>query len=275
MRIPGWLSASLACPRCGVPLGNGLAAGRCPGCLLAFPSPAATSIDLRGDRDPDSGWCARQQHMEREYDTLLDDGDHAARAFENDYRTIAGILRECTGRILDVGGGIGVTREWLPADDDYVLLEPSDLWRDRRWLAWSGRFPSLTRPVVHVRAFGEALPFSSGTFDVVLHLWTLNHMADPTTAVREALRVLRVGGRLVAVLEEARPGWRDVTAASGDSVIGRARAAAQRFAAMARPLELQPDHIAVNETLLTRAAGARLVSRRWTGPYLTVVLESR
>ena len=82
--------------------------------------------------------------MEREYDALLDDGDHAARAFENDYRNIAHILRDCRGRVLDVGGGIGVTREYLPANHRYVLVEPSDLWRDPRWQAWADRQPPGT-----------------------------------------------------------------------------------------------------------------------------------
>jgi SAM-dependent methyltransferase len=213
--------------------------------------------------------------MEQEYDTLLNDGDHAARAFQNDYRTIAGILAECKGRVLDVGGGIGITREWLPSEEDYVVLEPSELWSDARWLAWSDRFPSLTRPAVHFRGFAEALPFARGTFDVVLHLWTLNHVGDATLSVQEGLRVLRPGGRFVAVLEEARLTWRDVRAKHTDATLAqRGRHAIRVLAAMARRPPLQPDHAVVDETVLTKAAGARLVSRDRVGPYLAVVLEA-
>ena len=213
--------------------------------------------------------------MEREYSSLLDDGDHAARAFENDYATIAGLLRECGGRILDVGGGIGVTREWLPSDTDYVLVEPSDLWRDARWLSWNHRFPSIIRPVAQVRAFAEALPFAAGTFDVVLHLWTLNHVADVPLSVREGLRVLRRHGRFVAVLEEARPTWRDIVGAGAAATQAeRVRHVLRTLDAITRRPPLQPDHAFVNEKVLTRAARTRLVSRHWSGPYLTIVLES-
>ena len=207
MHIPAWLSACLACPRCRAPLKSSVMPGRCPTCQLELPAPTVTSIDLRGDREPGPGWRSRQQYMECEYDHLLNDGDHAARAFQNDYRTIAGILRECEGRILDVGGGIGVTREWLSSDEGYVLVEPSDLWSDSRWFAWASSFSCLARPTVqHPRVCG-GVAVQSRYFDVVLHLWTLNHVADVALSVREGLRVLREGGRFVAVLEEAQPTW--------------------------------------------------------------------
>lgn len=274
MLIPEWLRARLVCPACTAPLESGLTRGRCPGCGLEFPVPTSTLIDLRGGVEPDPTWHARQQYMEREYDLLLDDGDHAARAFEIDYGNIAGILGECTGRILDVGGGIGITREWLPSGTDYVLLEPSFMWSDSRWLAWTERFPCLSRPPVHIRAFAESLPFSADTFDVVLHLWTLNHLVDGTRGVHEGLRVLRSGGRLVAVLEEMRPAWRDLWTVTGTTLRARGRVALERLVAMTRPAPLQPDHVAVSERVLTRAMGARVLYRGWTGPYLTVVLKA-
>jgi SAM-dependent methyltransferase len=271
--IPDWLSGRLACPHCRLPLEALPDVWRCPACALALPSPADRSMDLRGAFEPDEDWRIRQRHMERDYGQLLDDGDHAARGFENDYGAIASILRECEGRILDVGGGIGVTRHWLADDREYVLLEPSDIWQDARWQQWAGRFPCLARQPLHLRAFAEALPFSSGTFDAVLHLWTLNHVADAPRSIREGLRVLRPGGRLVAVLEEARPTWGDAWRASaGRSAAGRMAAVAAAAARRASPL--QPDHAPVDERLLTRAAGVRVRLRQWAGPYLAIVVES-
>jgi SAM-dependent methyltransferase len=274
MAIPDWVRDHLACPGCTTPLASALTLGRCSGCSFVFPIPSSTLIDLRGGGDQDARWRARQEFMEREYDLLLDDGDHAARAFEIDYRNIAGILRECSGRILDVGGGIGITREWLPSEADYLLLEPSAMWADSRWLAWTDRFPCLKRPPVHVRAFAESLPFLSNTFDVVLHLWTLNHVIDARRGVREGLRVLRRGGRLIAVLEEMPRSWSDVWNAAGTTLGKRARAVTDKVTAIIRPAPLQADHIAVRETVLTKGAGARVISRAWTGPYLTFILEA-
>ena len=262
MEIPAWLSPHLACPRCqDGPSARHRAAALC-GLRLALPQPTATSVDLRGDWTPDPRWLARQHYMEHEYDALLDDGDHAARAFQNDYRTIGALLDECKGRIVDVGGGIGVTREWLGSAEHYVLVEPGDIWRDSRWLAWADCFPCIAQPVVHIRAYAEALPFAAGTFDVVLHLWTLNHVADVRLSVQEGLRVLRRGGRLVAVLEEAPTTWRDVIAAqAGAYGLQRARAALRALAAMTWRPPMQADHVAVDERILTRDAScARAVS---------------
>lgn len=43
-----------------------------------------------------------------------------------------------------------------------------------------------------------ALPFRSGAFDSVIAAFSLNHVSDPAAALREAARVLRCGGSVVA-----------------------------------------------------------------------------
>jgi len=43
---------------------------------------------------------------------------------------------------------------------------------------------------------GEALPFRPGSFDVVFSNSVLEHVRDPAQVLREAVRVLRAGGRL-------------------------------------------------------------------------------
>jgi len=48
---------------------------------------------------------------------------------------------------------------------------------------------------------GEHLPHASNNFDNVTILFVLHHAADETSVLKEALRVLRVGGRLI-VLED-------------------------------------------------------------------------
>jgi SAM-dependent methyltransferase len=48
----------------------------------------------------------------------------------------------------------------------------------------------------NLRAFGEALPFRDGAFDVVMSYQTLEHVSDPEAVLGEMLRVLRKGGGL-------------------------------------------------------------------------------
>ncbi len=43
-------------------------------------------------------------------------------------------------------------------------------------------------------AAGEALPFASGSFDVVVSNYALEHVQDPERVMQEVVRVLRVGG---------------------------------------------------------------------------------
>jgi SAM-dependent methyltransferase len=70
-------------------------------------------------------------------------------------------------------------------------------------VAWIGVDSSPTqlarnpyRPVV--LADMRALPFRSGAFGEVTHLWCLYHLEDPRSAIREAKRVLQSGGRYFA-----------------------------------------------------------------------------
>ena len=49
------------------------------------------------------------------------------------------------------------------------------------------------------RAELESLPMDAGTLDVALMVLVLHHLADPSTAIREAARVLKPGGRLLVV----------------------------------------------------------------------------
>ncbi|MHB8577957.1 MAG: class I SAM-dependent methyltransferase [Dehalococcoidia bacterium] len=96
------------------------------------------------------------------------------------------VAPELSGRVLDVGCGEGRLASLL---DDGITWVGAD--SSRTQLA-----ANPYRPVV--LADMRALPFRDGAFDAVTHLWCLYHLDDPAVAIREAQRVLRVGGRYYA-----------------------------------------------------------------------------
>ena len=69
----------------------------------------------------------------------------------------------------------------------------------------------LSRPSQNVRFIegtAEALPLPDDSVSVLWSIATVHHWADLDAGLREALRVFRPGGRLVAVERRTRPGAR-------------------------------------------------------------------
>ena len=61
----------------------------------------------------------------------------------------------------------------------------------------------------------QALPFADETFDVITHGYLLRYLGDLVTGLVEQFRVLRPGGRVVALETSPRPkGWRGAIAAA-------------------------------------------------------------
>jgi SAM-dependent methyltransferase len=104
-------------------------------------------------------------------------------------------------RVLDVGCGDGPLRAELSAWPPVVGLDAAA--------------PMVqAHPAPAVRADVRRLPFAGASFDAVTALNVLYHLADPRTALREARRVLRSGGTLLASAiarddpPEMTPFWR-------------------------------------------------------------------
>lgn len=86
------------------------------------------------------------------------------------------------GRVLDIGGFDGYWAACLEGCEATVLdMDISPI------------HPAVT----YVRGDGARLPFKDAAFDVVYSLDVMEHVPDERLLIKDALRVLRPGGRLV------------------------------------------------------------------------------
>jgi SAM-dependent methyltransferase len=91
-------------------------------------------------------------------------------------------------RILDAGCGVGMyVRAFRRFSDDVYGIDVD-----------ADKIAEASRELPNLQvAPAESLPFEDNFFDVVLSHETLEHVHDDHAAAREAVRVLRPGGRLV------------------------------------------------------------------------------
>jgi len=101
--------------------------------------------------------------------------------------------RHVHGRLLDVGCGTMVARQWLAGC--YATYTGVDL-ADSRYLG-DARLSAIAR--------AEQLPFKAGTFDTVLGLSMLTYLPEPARMLEEARRVLAPGGVLVLEFTQTAP----------------------------------------------------------------------
>jgi len=101
------------------------------------------------------------------------------------------------GLILDVGGGVGTVREFLPSTVKFVSIDPFINAVHNIPPAKKNAYRCLSQKLNFVAATAEFVPFVAEAFDWVHMRSVLDHVQVPELALLEALRVLNSGGRVL------------------------------------------------------------------------------
>jgi demethylmenaquinone methyltransferase/2-methoxy-6-polyprenyl-1,4-benzoquinol methylase len=150
------------------------------------------------DKDPDEV-AAMFDGVANRYD-LVNDLLSLGRTRAWRRATTATIAPAAGMKILDMAAGTGSSSQPLAAAGADVI--PADF-SDGMLAAGRIRLPHLP----FTKADALNLPFPAEAFDVVTFSFGLRNTADIDKALREALRVTKVGGRLV-IAEFSHPVWR-------------------------------------------------------------------
>lgn len=277
-----FLKPLLVCPICKGELTHSSGALTCTECREHFPQPSSDWFNLLPAHvleHDESDWEERQEKMEKWYNDL--DTDEAVHCFTIDYKPYAPLLATLSGRILDLGGGNGVVRHYLPDEAQYVSLDPSLDWLQAEWSSLADAFPCLETPPDFVRGVGEHLPFQVQAFDAVLAFWSLNHVSQPEAVFHEVHRVLKPGGKFLVILEDMEPGWLDLLRKPfrrrGKRHVAAVAGKKLRCMLPTQQWPVQEDHIRLRESELRKWSRGRfeIAQRAWIGRYLSFTFRKK
>ena len=132
----------------------------------------------------------RLEYYRAEYAARVMDWTPATARYE---RRAAALLSAST-RVLDLGCGRGGISERLHTRGRWIGIDPDGA------SVREHRVGSLAR----AQAGAGRLPFPAATFDLVVSSWVLEHLPDPDAVFQEVSRVLKPGGRFLALTPNAR-----------------------------------------------------------------------
>lgn len=118
-----------------------------------------------------------------------------------EWHAIRRLLPPMRGRALDVGAGRGIASYALAREGFAVTALEPDASALVGAQAIRGLAIASNLTIEVAQEFSERLPFEEGQFDVVFARAVLHHTNDLSAACREFFRVLKPGGRLLAVRE--------------------------------------------------------------------------
>lgn len=208
------------------------------------------------------------------YDSLIGLGREAtALQFLEDYGPHAGVLGNLDGKVIDVGGGVGVAARFLPQSSTLVVVDPLPLWSSPVWRDFSHAFRGSSAEPTIYPIDAKSLPFADAEFDAAISFWALNHMSDPRRCLHEMSRVIKPGGLAYLVIDDVEPSWRDILADGVPRIRARIFGTPYRpginqplRAAITAKLSgrwtIQPDHLPISERDLVTWTGALKLKRR-------------
>jgi 2-polyprenyl-3-methyl-5-hydroxy-6-metoxy-1,4-benzoquinol methylase len=111
------------------------------------------------------------------------------------------ILPYCSGRILEVGSGIGnISQYFLDNGHDLVMSDIRQEYTNRLEERFAGRSPEIHRIDISLPDFTERHQDLIGTFDTVFSLNVLEHIEDEQQALQNYGALLKPGGRLIILV---------------------------------------------------------------------------
>jgi SAM-dependent methyltransferase len=112
-----------------------------------------------------------------------------------------------SGNILDVGGGLGIFREWweVSRNNIFIVHEPI-VERKIHNSHYKYFHRAFSLPMKRIRGIGEKLPYKDNSFDTCLISNVLDHCVNPVQVLSEAYRCLTPGGTIL-VFQSCRKTW--------------------------------------------------------------------
>jgi len=112
---------------------------------------------------------------------------------------INAMVAEATGRVLDIGcsGGIvSVLMARKGCDVNAIDCYPGNI--EKCLALYVHEKKDTQARLLFETAYAEDLPFENSLFDTVIMGQVLEHVIQPRIALKEAMRVLKTGGKLLA-----------------------------------------------------------------------------